>query len=1006
MTAHGSSPRCLIAVIAHLAVALLLAATPAVAAGEDAVDWDLVKEHFENWVGAASAGLPASAGAAATSLSAMPQGTKNGLLFRCHANMVRADDELQDPGIDAARRDELRVLLDKNQAVIDALDGKPENLRAILAKQQGTGGTPASAPAADSAAAMRADEEEFMRGLLARYRSAIEDLRVQAAAQHRRFEALHDEAVKLDREIYEIGYWAVDQRSLVRLEDALLAQICVDLAEVEKRAQAYAVSVLDGETRCRQALAEAERLAADCRSPADAALIRQRYEEAKRDAARMTPDLEESRGEALKRQRLVEGITDNDAPARLADAHGKADAMLQKLAGYRKTIESTLALRDEPLSALAELERQADELRTTIRESRTYYVQEFPHSKDSWDELVYELSADLVFKAPDPEMAAVNWLEHAMTARRQIEALQAMTVTAASCSGDQRTDLIIERAQTARDLTLLRLGASEHVLAAADACGQSTPAPPPASGQPPASPAPTPAAPAIQLLPTTAPAGPALAGGLRIQGPSKLLPKQVVRYVGTDGAGTPYPDGVTWNTSDETVLVIGADGSGVVKKPGTATIIAHHGDKTAFLDVAIWAVVPDVTTMPLEQALGVLEHAGLRGVPKGFSAAGTSGAEVTRQSLEKGSAHPAGTRVLLDTSAGASAAGTADAAAADGSTTALFSTSGGEAVGPAAGSPTAASGATTAPADDCSAAEATFNNALAIGDLRWAQSVLAGSRDCGFFDRAQAALEAESIRVAAETAAADADRERQRCDQLRNQFEGAMATGNWRDAQAVLQTAEGCDFQTAGLTRLQQAVQAAVCQQLYQQYLQHMAGGAAHLASAALQIAQTRNCNVPAADVNAVNQALAQQQAQSLQDQRDQEQQQIQLFNALMQATNSVIQSQQGGGATSGLSGNRLPPPGGSTLPATGGPSGDPVNSGWLPSTTIRPPAPTTTGSGGGPPPAGPPAGTGRSRAECERQYCPMCADPVDLLQQSADPRCNACRTQYADEIRACMSGN
>lgn len=864
--------------------------------GDDAiVDWDGWRAHVENWIGAASVAVPSQVGALATGLSAMPSGTKSYLIFQCHENMRRIEFELDDPNLDPAREDELELMYDKNQHVLAALDGKPEGLREFIKKleQQG-GGAAAAAPAPT----MLDDERDSMESLLSRYATRIRTLRQRAEGEHPRFDELRKEGVALRQGFKEIAEWAEMTGSLFRVSQAFVAEACERVGQTDRRINAYAVAVVDARAACETALAEAERSAAHCSSQADADLIRARYEDAKRLAARMVRDVELIEQEAVARNKLLELLKQEDPKDAAIVTREKAVLKGEALERDRKTVAQTTDSLWASFEALEQIETEAGNLLAEIRDSRDYYVTMFSDSAPRWKELTEPLMTDLVFQAPEREHARLGWEEPARTARRNLDELLAMQLT--TCTPDDRTPRSVDEAVAARDLALLRLGAAEHVLATANDCGRQPAVPPvpPSATQP----SPAPVGPSVQLLPTTGTAtAPALAGGLRIQGPATMTDGQRIVFVGTDGAGTPYPSGVTWNTSASDVLLIGADGGAVAEKPGTATVIAHHGDKTAFLDVQV---------LPAEASTEAAA---------GFSSAG-------------GGAVGAGS----SSTSGEQAAGAAPGSSSG--TGSGFSSAGGGAV--SVSGPTSVGAQPTGTAGpDCAGLEASFNTAIGLGDLRWAQSILRSSGDCPFHGHALAVYQSETDRVQAELAAADADRERQRCAELAQRFEAALAAGNWQDAQMILRAATGCGFQSGGYSRLEQAVLNADCRQLYRQYQQHMANGAPGLARTVLQIAQSKGCQVGTADIHAVNQALQQQQAQALQQQQQQQQAQIDSFNAFMATIGSVIQMQQGqGGSTSALDPNRLPPPGaGAPLP-TGGPTGDPINAGgWTSATAVQP---------------------------------------------------------------------
>jgi hypothetical protein len=111
------------------------------------------------------------------------------------------------------------------------------------------------------------------------------------------------------------------------------------------------------------------------------------------------------------------------------------------------------------------------------------------------------------------------------------------------------------------------------------------------------------------------------------------------------------------------------------------------------------------------------------------------------------------------------------------------------------------------------------------------------------------------------------------------------------------------------------------------------------------------------------------------------------------------IQQNNNGGRSSGSGTTFYEPP-----PTNNrGPSLSDIDIGGVPTANIPPPG-GGGASGGGTttdPPGG--GGGGRSEQDCERQYCPMCFDDIDLLGVSVDSQCNECRRVNGANIRACM---
>jgi hypothetical protein len=900
-----SGPKGIIRIEVAAGVLIACALCSGIATADDAiVDWDAWRVHVENWIGAASVAVPSQVGALATGISAAPASVQGSLTLKCHENMQRITLELDNPNLDPARKAQLQLMMDKNQHVVDALNGKPEGLRRFIKQLERQGGGVAAAAPAPT---MLDDDRDSMEFFLAQYAKKIKELQERASKERNRFEGLRSEGEKLVDGLDDIAKGAETTREFLVEPFTVNDEACELLVDKDTQINAYAVVVVDARTACETALAQAEQTAANCRTQADADLIRARYEEAKQHGAQMVRDVEHILVEAGERTRLLDLVKKLDPTDVAISTREKAVADLKRVEQDRKTVERTAADLQDSRTKLVNIEKEAKDLLARVRRHRDDYVPLFPQSADRWQALIDPLVTDLALTAPERDQASLGWEEAAREARRNLDEL--LDLELSTCKADERTPRMVDEAVAARDLALLKLAAAEHVLAAANNCGRQ-PAAPPAP-----QPTPTPVGPSIQLLPaTTTATGTALAGGLRITGPASMTDGQRAVFVGTDGAGTPYPSGVTWNTSAEDVLLIGADGGAVAEKPGHATVIAHHGDKTAFFDVQ---VLPDEAST---------------GAAAGFSSAG-GGAVASGSS----------------STSGGQAAGAAPGPSGNAGTG--FSSAGGQAVsvpGPTnvGVQPTGTAG------PDCAELEASFNTAIELGDLRWAQSIVNSSGDCPFYSHASAVYQGENDRVQAELAAADADRERQRCAELGQRFEAALATGNWQDAQMILRAATGCGFQSGGYSRLEQAVLNADCRQLYRQYQQHMANGAAGLARTVLQIAQSKGCQVGTADIHAVNQAIQQQQAQALQQQQQQQQAQIDSFNAFMATIGSVIQMQQGqGGSTSSLDPNRLPPAGtGATLP-TGGPTGDPINAGgWTSPTATQPPSSGgggTTGSAG-----------------------------------------------------------
>jgi hypothetical protein len=240
-----------------------------------------------------------------------------------------------------------------------------------------------------------------------------------------------------------------------------------------------------------------------------------------------------------------------------------------------------------------------------------------------------------------------------------------------------------------------------------------------------------------------------------------------------------------------------------------------------------------------------------------------------------------------------------------------------------------------------------------------------------------------------------------RCVELAQAFRDLMAAGRVNEARGILAQAADCDFYSAGLAALANqrdlecqrlnAMITAACQQ------QNVAQ-----AQALMQQAYAQRCAVSPQALSAVQQAQQNQQIQR-------NQQTAQAWNQILTAMNDVIRMQQdantqrSNSATQGLSVNNIQNLNDlfANLPQQTGPY-DPVNAGGL---QVPPTAPPGGGGGatGGGSTGG--AGGGRSAEDCERQYCPMCFNDVDMLGVSVDPQCMECRRLNGAKISACARG-
>jgi hypothetical protein len=215
-----------------------------------------------------------------------------------------------------------------------------------------------------------------------------------------------------------------------------------------------------------------------------------------------------------------------------------------------------------------------------------------------------------------------------------------------------------------------------------------------------------------------------------------------------------------------------------------------------------------------------------------------------------------------------------------------------------------------------------------------------------------------------------------RCEELSAAFWSAMTAHRLEEAQDTLSRSRDCEFYNRGAAAIQSEIDLA-CRQLDLEIRQACLAGDLAAAQGLVGQAQIRQCTVGPEALAAIRNA----------EQANRQHQWGQLFGAM----SDMIRIQQERNAAR----NNAPPP--ARAPVVQNPTIPPIP---VPRSTTpaaaNPPSGGTTTAGGT---------TGRSRSDCERQYCPMCFNDVDLLSVSVDPQCNQCRKVRATNIEACMAG-
>ena len=478
---------------------LIVSLTPSFS---QAVDWDSLREFVEGWISAAGTQVPDPVGSFASMISAVPAATQAALLQKCQQNMQTAILELDDPKITEKRIQELHFILDKNQAVKDALSGKPENLRKIISDLKAGIYRPADKPPGFD---ITAEEKENMAGLLSRYEKKIADIGTKAfaawEAYRKALKTLASETGLLD----QLFTWIVGNVDSYGRLKARADILCEVIRQTSEKSKAYAVLVIDHETPCREKLKNASDRAAVCKTKEDKEFIRAQFEDAKKIAAQMEKDLTEAETQLnLWDQSLTEWKA---IPDRMKNAPGKQELNRKQteLTQRESSVQQNLVTVFRSAGEIKGIVSEANTLEADILSSEQYYTKLYPESKDRFQALIRELKKDITLNVPDFDGAdevtgAQASLQKVPWHLSYFKILNNMEIS--PCPSDDQTRDIFLNALAARDEALLELAAHEGLVDSAGNCGQTPPPPPPpvagSSSAPPQPPSPlTP----VQLLP-------------------------------------------------------------------------------------------------------------------------------------------------------------------------------------------------------------------------------------------------------------------------------------------------------------------------------------------------------------------------------------------------------------------------------------------------------------------------------------------------------------------------
>ncbi|SHJ99284.1 hypothetical protein SAMN02745165_03708 [Malonomonas rubra DSM 5091] len=161
---------------------------------------------------------------------------------------------------------------------------------------------------------------------------------------------------------------------------------------------------------------------------------------------------------------------------------------------------------------------------------------------------------------------------------------------------------------------------------------------------------------------------------------------------------------------------------------------------------------------------------------------------------------------------------------------------------------------------DCKQLEGEFNLAITSGDGGWAQSVLSRSRDCRFYSAGHSTV----------------------CQIFETSFRNAIERENWSSAEASLAQGEQCNFALNGAAQIRTAQAAEKCDKIREEFNGLMVQGQYILAERTVTKAHQEGCTIPNANIQHLDQALADLDQEYQQRVQNRENQQQAMFNTVM----------------------------------------------------------------------------------------------------------------------------
>jgi hypothetical protein len=527
-----------------------------------------------------------------TALNTVSDPTRTIITFNAHQKMQTITLEIDDH---PEQENELLTLLDKYQAINDAIIGRPARwlkyVAAARKQQPATQTTNNSNMTRNLLQQTRIDDLDNMRFAFSGYERSLDEI-------NDKIELLQKKLDPVQKRLNQVTPDMVNfQRKLAKILTLLSEgkQTCETATNLYQKMVDLKKSIVAGEEIIAGRIDKIRKMLADCTAPGVRNKLRADYQaavstlEIMQKALRAMPETElQLKLELARIDKLNKQLKTHNS----ATFSQEMQNYLDQLDRFKQ--DRSYLLLDWPKEA-KQLESEMTKLKNQIRNDKAYFSPQFPSSSGDFDKYVARVdalrlpyvAASLLNDSIDRSITKFDSTPLTYLSIQNLLKKQSLRI---DCQQkDTPVDNLSDKANAAFFRATLAIRDNESCLTACNEPESPLENPVEQNQLPDTRDTETsPALPSVSALP---PLDSEIDNGLIIAGPSEVEVGQGLSFIACDAMGSPYQNGdFSWNITREDLMSLTRSGNpagGAAFKEGTVTIIVHHNGMTAFLDIKI-----------------------------------------------------------------------------------------------------------------------------------------------------------------------------------------------------------------------------------------------------------------------------------------------------------------------------------------------------------------------------------------------------------------------------------